>query len=61
MSRQDVLHQGDGFTGGFFPQLLGKVEFGSQEVAHWPQPLLQTHADDSLVSPLAAGGPSGPA
>lgn len=48
MSRQDVLDQGDGCVVGVVSQLLGKVELGSQEVADWPQPLLQTHADDGV-------------
>lgn len=43
MSRQNVFHQGDRLAVGRFSQLLGKIEFGTQEVADRPQPLLHTN------------------
>lgn len=41
MSGQNIFHQGHCIIVGFPSQLLGKVEFGSQEVADWPKPLLE--------------------
>ena len=43
MSGQNIFHQGDSCVVGFSSQLLGKVEFSTQEVSNWPQPLLLTH------------------
>lgn len=42
MSWQNIFHQSDCLAVGFLSQLLGKVEFSTQEVAYWPQPLLLT-------------------
>ena len=43
MSGQNIFHQGDSCVVGFFSKLLGKVEFSTQEVSNWPQPLLLMH------------------
>lgn len=41
MPGEDILHQTHGTIVDFLPHVLGKVKFGSQEVADWPQPFLK--------------------
>lgn len=43
MSGQNTFDHGHSFTVDFFSKLFGKIEFSTQEVANWPEPLLLTN------------------
>lgn len=49
MSGQNTFDQGHSFTVDFFSKLFGKIEFSTQEVSNWPEPLLLTHTCEHRV------------